>query len=871
MGIVVLTRDGRENLKRLLPRLRSLAHDNVRIVVVDNDSQADTRDWLARQPGVEVLRNDHNASFSAACNQGAEAVDTDVLLFLNDDVEPLDDHWLGRMLEHLSGDVVAVGAQLVYPRRALMDGRVRDVSVQHLGIGASPDGWGPPTITNLSGGDADPGAAPRSVLAATAACLAVDRTAFDHVGGFDDRYDYGAEDVDLGFRLGQAGGQILVVPSAVLWHREGATRHQDDVDARARRQHANWRRLADRFGPALRHAVDEDRLSGRHELGTSPFRLGITITRDLAEAGYGDYHVAHALADQFRTFGWTVTFLERYRDAWYDTTGDLDAVIVLHDSFDLRRVARPGLTLLAWIRNWTDRWVASPWFELIDVVVASSGGSAEAIQRDARVRDVPIIPLATDPHRFTPGHEPRKGVVLTMNHWGEDRGVEELIAAVPGVELYGKGWDDVPSVAAAWKGQLDAAGLAALYGRAAVVIDQTAGPTLRFGALNTRVFDAVAAGATVVTDQVAGATEIFGPDVIPTWETPTDLGATVAKLLEGEYDAATAQAREVVVAEHTWEARARQFRDLLAARRSRPSIVIRIGAPSRREAKTWGDTFFAEAMAAELHAAGHTTAIQTLDEWDDITGRGHDVVLHLKGKSRSPRVEGQRHVVWIISHPEETDPSELEVADLVLSASASLTASLQARLDVPVVTMLQATDQRRFRPRPSDSSLAHRVLFLGNSRFAERPIVRDAIAAGLPLTIIGSNWEKFVDPRLVDRAFLPNDQVPAAYSSAAVVLNDHWDGMNQAGLVSNRVFDALACGACVVSDSNPGLQDVFGDVVTIYDGPDDLRDVVDELLADPERRGELGRRGREIVLADHTFAHRATQLLDLLSDLDRPA
>lgn len=872
VGVVILTRNGRKNLERLLPRLATAAHRPAEVVVVDNDSGPETRDWLTAQSGITVLRNDHNASFSAACNQGAAVLQTDVLLFLNDDVEPLDDHWLGRMLEHLAGDVVAVGAQLVYPRRGLMDGRVRDVSVQHFGIGAEPDGWAPPTITNLGGGeDPQPVGEPRPVLAATAACLAVDRAAFGAVGGFDGRYDYGAEDVDLGFRLRQAGGRIVVVPSAVLWHREGATRHQDDMDARARRQQANWRRLADRFGPALRHAVDEDRISGAHELGTDPFRLGITITRDLADAGYGDYHVAHALADQFRTFGWEVCFLERYRDAWYDHTADLDAVIVLHDSFDVRRIARDGLTTLAWIRNWTDRWVASPWFEVLDVIVASSRGSAETVTRDSRVTDVPVIPLATDPHRFVPGGSRRLGVVLTVNHWGEDRGVEALVAAVPQLELYGKGWEDVPAVASAWKGHLDADGLAEVYGRAAIVIDQTAGPTLKFGALNTRVFDAVAAGATVVTDQVEGAEEIFGPGVIPTWSTPEDLAATVAGLLTKEADVSMAKARATVLAEHTWEARARQFRHLIAERRANASFVIRIGAPTRREARTWGDTFFAEALAAELHAAGHTTAIQTLDEWDDIAGRGHDVVLHLKGKSRSPRVEGQRHVVWIISHPEETDPSELEVADLVLCASPSLTASLRSRLDVPVATMLQATDQQRFRPRPPDPSLAHDVLFLGNSRFAERPIVRDAVACGLPLTIIGSNWEKFVDPAFVDRTFLPNDQVPVAYSSAKVVLNDHWDGMRDAGLVSNRVFDALACGAAVVSDDNPGLGDVFGDVVATYDGQDDLRHVVDGLLADDERRRDMGRRGRELVLAEHTFAHRASQLLALLDDIERPS
>lgn len=870
---IVLTRDGRANLERLLPKLARSRGVDLEIVVVDNASGPDTSEWLAAQPGIRVLRNERNLSFSEANHLAARATDGEVVLFLNDDVEPLDDAWLARMLACLGDDTVAVGAQLVHPRRTLLDGRQRDVGVQHLGITLRPDGDGPPRARNLGdGADPDPGGAPREVAGATAACLLVSRAAYDAAGGFATGYVYGAEDVDLCWRLRRAGGRVVVHPGAVLWHAEGSTRHRDDPEVRARRQAQNWDLLADRHGPAMRRAVDRDRILAQHVLSDTPFRVGITVTRDLESAGYGDWYTAHELGDALATLGWHVHYLERYRDAWYDPPATLDAIVSLHDLFDVRRVARPGLTTLAWVRNWTDRWIGHPWFENLDVVVASSAVSARHIVDTTRHRDVPVLPLATNAGRFAAlgaeGTGRRSGVVLTANHWGEDRGIAALAAAVPDLQVFGKGWEKVPEMAGAWRGHLPYEQLPVVYAGASIVVDQTAAPTRPWGALNSRVFDATAAGALVVTDQEVGAAEVFG-DLLPVYDGGASLADVVAAWRDDPVGAAerAGRLREAVLREHTYERRAEQLRDLLLERRQRASVVVRIGAPSRREASNWGDTFFAESLVAEFRAAGHHAATQTMDEWHDWRGKGFDVSLHLKGRSRCPRSDGQVHGVWVISHPDEVDPSELEVADVVFVASERLAASLGAQVDTPVLPLLQATDERRFRPTPVDPGRAHDVLFVGNSRFVERPIVRDALAEGLPLTIYGANWERFVPAGTVADRFVPNEELPRLYSSAQVVLNDHWPDMRTWGLVSNRVFDVLACGGCLVSDAVPELEALFdGAVALVHDGTE-LRDTVATLLADPERRRHMGSRGRELVIAAHTFRHRVESILAAVGPL----
>ena len=109
-----------------------------------------------------------------------------------------------------------------------------------------------------------------------------------------------------------------------------------------------------------------------------------------------------------------------------------------------------------------------------------------------------------------------------------------------------------------------------------------------------------------------------------------------------------------------------------------------------------------------------------------------------------------------------------------------------------------------------------------------------------------------------------------AYASAAVVLNDHWDDMRELGIVSNRIFDALACGAVVISDHLPELEQRFGDAVATYRTPEDLHATVERLLADPAERGERAAAGRAEVLAAHTFRHRVDALLSAVAEQRAP-
>jgi spore maturation protein CgeB len=81
-----------------------------------------------------------------------------------------------------------------------------------------------------------------------------------------------------------------------------------------------------------------------------------------------------------------------------------------------------------------------------------------------------------------------------------------------------------------------------------------------------------------------------------------------------------------------------------------------------------------------------------------------------------------------------------------------------------------------------------------------------------------------------------------------------------------RPFELAACGAAIVSNPHEGIDRWFepGRELLVVSDADEALAAYRDLLADPAQAQELGRRARERVLDEHTYAHRARRLLDLL-------
>jgi glycosyltransferase involved in cell wall biosynthesis len=289
--------------------------------------------------------------------------------------------------------------------------------------------------------------------------------------------------------------------------------------------------------------------------------------------------------------------------------------------------------------------------------------------------------------------------------------------------------------------------------------------------------------------------------------------------------------------------------------------AIKIAAPAGEAGQRWGDRHFARALSAALRRLGQSVVVDSKGAHDRDTAYLDDIVLALRGLSHVTPQPGRVNLLWVISHPDLVDVDEVKAFDGVFAAGAPWAERMSEYTRFPVQVLLQCTDPDRFRPDVVAQDSGEPVLFIGNSRSVFRPIVRDALAAGVDVKIYGSGWDEYVDPRFIRDLYLSNERVAAAYRSAGVVLNDHWADMRREGFISNRIFDATASGARVVSDDVPGLAELFNGLVRTYRTADELGSLLkspgDHFPGEEERL-----RLAATVRREHSFDARARTLLD---------
>ena len=208
--------------------LRSLRSEGVADVVVVDNASADSSVEVVRRldPEATIVQTGANLGFGSAANRGVAVSTGDHVLILNPDtvVEPGTVKALSEALDRDPG-LAAVG-----PRLENVDGslypsvrRFPDLTVAlgHAFLGLV---WAQNPATRryrMLDWDHDRPAA--GVDWVSGACVLVRRTAFDMVGGFDEAYFMYVEDVDLCWRLGQAGWRIGYEPAGRVVHALGGS------------------------------------------------------------------------------------------------------------------------------------------------------------------------------------------------------------------------------------------------------------------------------------------------------------------------------------------------------------------------------------------------------------------------------------------------------------------------------------------------------------------------------------------------------------------------------------------------------------------------------------------------------------------------
>jgi hypothetical protein len=295
--------------------------------------------------------------------------------------------------------------------------------------------------------------------------------------------------------------------------------------------------------------------------------------------------------------------------------------------------------------------------------------------------------------------------------------------------------------------------------------------------------------------------------------------------------------------------------------------AIKTSVPAGPAGQGWGDLYFAQEIAEALRKLGHIARVDLRTELLNPNSSQDDVVLVLRGVERIRPQRGALNLLWIISHPSRISKHELKSFDAVFAASTLWSQKMEKKTDIKITSLLQATNPAKFNPNVGEPDCDHDVLFIGNTRNEFRKIIKDALVANVKPTVYGRNWDRFISNDLIGGDFIENEEIAAKYRSAGIVLNDHWPDMAREGFYSNRLFDAVASGARVISDQVDGLGDIFQGGVQTYTSPADL-----EKLCSKENRKMWGSQQEILDRAQqigelHSFDQRAKALSNTVKEL----
>lgn len=90
--------------------------------------------------------------------------------------------------------------------------------------------------------------------------------------------------------------------------------------------------------------------------------------------------------------------------------------------------------------------------------------------------------------------------------------------------------------------------------------------------------------------------------------------------------------------------------------------------------------------------------------------------------------------------------------------------------------------------------------------------------------------------------------------------------MKRSGIISNRIFDAIASEAFVITDDVVGLDEALPGCVVTYSDKADLAKKIDYYLAHDSARREVIERGRKLI-SQHTFDSRVEAMIKVLQAL----
>jgi glycosyltransferase involved in cell wall biosynthesis/GT2 family glycosyltransferase len=211
ISVIINTVDRAGPLRTLLRSLEHQSYNNFEVIVVVGPTEDNTRDVLSEYEGRIRILDCPTANLSRSRNIGLLASQGDIVAFVDDDAVPCY-HWLeqyGRIIEDCGKDITGGAVWAAHPQFSVLQFRLGIYSAlaEQEDVRSSwieqivPNGYGTRWIVRAPGGN-----------------LAARRESLLDIRGFDEFYEFVAEETDLALRIANSGGSVHPVREAPIYH-----------------------------------------------------------------------------------------------------------------------------------------------------------------------------------------------------------------------------------------------------------------------------------------------------------------------------------------------------------------------------------------------------------------------------------------------------------------------------------------------------------------------------------------------------------------------------------------------------------------------------------------------------------------------------
>jgi spore maturation protein CgeB len=231
------------------------------------------------------------------------------------------------------------------------------------------------------------------------------------------------------------------------------------------------------------------------------------------------------------------------------------------------------------------------------------------------------------------------------------------------------------------------------------------------------------------------------------------------------------------------------------------------------------------------------------------------------------RASGVRTIMWFPDALSNLDRQLMLMADYdrVYFKDPMLVERVRALTSLPVAYLPEACNPHWHFPRGEPGRV--REIVVAGNMYPTRVRVLDRLHAdGIPLRLYGAPFARWIPARPVmarhaGRVVLTHEKAEVFRSATAVLNNLH---PSELAGVNARLFEAAGCGAAVLCEARPTLQDCFevGREILAFSSYDELLAHCRSLLADPELVRYFGDAAAKRAHAEHTYQLRLTSILE---------